>query len=355
LLPGVTGRQVKNSGMKIRLLFLGANLVFGALLIAGVAFTISSVAAVSGTMAAYRQVNEGLPNAAGVAVDNFQTTRIFDRDGELLQEVDDPTNPYGGWRTFVTMDQISPYLIDATVASEDATFWTHYGVEPTVTQQLVRALFPEKIGNDISYSRKGKEALAAVELERQYSKNDIMTMYLNLIFYGNRSYGIEAASQTFFEKHASELTLPEAALLAGLPQRPTAYNPTLDLDLAKRRQQYVLDQMAKLGYITRAEAKQAWETPLNLREGQRTGLIANAPHFVTYVGGYVRRGVLPGRFADHDVYRYGIATGSREDCRGAGCRSRSLQRTQWLDGGDGPLEWRDLSDGRFGQLRRRDH
>lgn len=321
LLPGVTGRQVKNSGMKIRLLFLGANLVFGALLIAGVAFTISSVAAVSGTMAAYRQVNEGLPNAAGVAVDNFQTTRIFDRDGELLQEVDDPTNPYGGWRTFVTMDQISPYLIDATVASEDATFWTHYGVEPiaivrgafinaggtgssggsTVTQQLVRALFPEKIGNDISYSRKGKEALAAVELERQYSKNDIMTMYLNLIFYGNRSYGIEAASQTFFEKHASELTLPEAALLAGLPQRPTAYNPTLDLDLAKRRQQYVLDQMAKLGYITRAEAKQAWETPLNLREGQRTGLIANAPHFVTYVGGYVRE-----HLGDEAYYRGGL-------------------------------------------------
>ena len=321
LLPGVTGRQVTNSGMKLRLLLLGANLVLGALLIAGVAFTISSVAAVSGTMAAYRQVNEGLPNAAGVAVDNFQTTRIFDRDGELLQEVDDPTNPYGGWRTFVTVDQISPYLIDATVAAEDATFWTHRGVEPvaivrgafinaggtgssggsTVTQQLVRALFPEKIGNDISYTRKAKEALAAVELERQYSKNDIITMYLNLIFYGNRSYGIEAASQTFFEKHASELTLPEAALLAGLPQRPTAYNPTLDLELAKQRQQYVLDQMTKLGYITRAEAKQAWETPLNLRDGQRTGLIANAPHFVTYVGSYIKE-----HLGEEAYYRGGL-------------------------------------------------
>ncbi len=321
LLPGVTGRQENNSGTKIRLLLLGANLVLGALLIAGVAFVISSVAAVSGTMAAYRQVNDGLPNAAGVAVDNFQTTRIFDRDGELLQEVDDPTNPYGGWRTFVTVDQISPYLIDATVAAEDATFWTHYGVEPvaivrgafinaggtgssggsTITQQLVRALFPEKIGNDISYTRKAKEALASVELEREYSKNDIMTMYLNLIFYGNRSYGIEAASQTFFEKHASELTLPEAALLAGLPQRPTAYNPTLDFDLAKRRQQYVLDQMAKLGYITRAEAKQAWETPLNLREGQRTGLIYNAPHFVTYVGSYIKE-----HLGEEAYYRGGL-------------------------------------------------
>jgi penicillin-binding protein 1C len=320
LLPGVTGRH-RSSGTKLRVLLLVGNLVFGALLLATGAFIVSTVGAVTGTMAAYRQVNEGLPNAAGVAVDNFQTTRIFDRNGELLQEVDDPTNPYGGWRTFVTLDQVSPYLIDATVAAEDATFWTHHGVEPiaivrgafinaggtgssggsTVTQQLVRALFPEKIGYDISYTRKGKEALAAVELERQYSKTDIMTMYLNLIFYGSRSYGVEAASQTYFEKHASELTLPEAALLAGLPQRPTDYNPTINLDLAKQRQDYVLDQMVKLGYITRAEAREAYDTPLNLRQGQRTGLIHHAPHFVNYVGGYIKE-----HLGEEAYYRGGL-------------------------------------------------
>ncbi|HEV2108775.1 MAG TPA: transglycosylase domain-containing protein [Thermomicrobiales bacterium] len=320
LLPGITGRQ-GSSGTKLRLLLLAANVVLGALLLATGAFVISTVAAVSGTMAAYRQVNEGLPNAAGVAVDNFQTTRIYDRNGELLQEVDDPTNPYGGWRTFVTLDQVSPYLIDATVAAEDGTFWTHHGVEPiaivrgafinvggtgssggsTVTQQLVRALFPEKIGYDISYARKGKEALAAVEMERNYSKTDIMTMYLNLIFYGSRSYGIEAASQTYFEKHASELTLPEAALLAGLPQRPTDYNPTINLDLAKQRQDYVLDQMVKLGYITRAEAREAFDTPLNLRDGQRTGLIHHAPHFVNYVGSYIKE-----HLGEEAYYRGGL-------------------------------------------------
>ncbi|HEV2128810.1 MAG TPA: transglycosylase domain-containing protein, partial [Thermomicrobiales bacterium] len=124
---------------------------------------ITSVLGVTGTVAAYRQVNGELPNAAEIAVETFQTTRIYDRNGTLLQEVD---NPDYGWRTFVSLDQVSPYLVDATVAAEDATFWTNPGIEPagiaraavinvsgtgssgasTITQQLVRSIYPEKIG-----------------------------------------------------------------------------------------------------------------------------------------------------------------------------------------------------------------
>lgn len=265
-------------------------------------FTVITTAlGVAGTLAAYRNVNEDLPDAAGIAVDTFQTTKIYDRDGELLQEVD---NANYGWRTYVSLDEVSPWLIDATVAAEDATFWNNYGVEPvgivraafinisgagssgasTITQQLVRSIYPEKIGFDVTYTRKGREALAAVALSQQYSKTDIMTMYLNQIYYGNRSYGIEAASQTFFNKNAADLTLAEASFLAGMPQSPSYYAEYFDQ--AKIRQQYVLSQMAKYDYITEAEAEAAWNEPLQPAE-DRSGAVQNAPHFTQYVKDYI--------------------------------------------------------------------
>ncbi len=269
---------------------------------------ITSVVGIAGTMAAYRNVTEevDLASAGAITVDTFQTTRIYDRDGELLQEVD---NPDYGWRTFVGYEQISPYLVDATVAAEDSTFWTNYGVDPvgiaravvinvsgsgssgasTITQQLVGALYPDQINRfDISYSRKVREAMAAVALNQQYSKTDILTMYVNQIYYGNRSYGIEAAAQTYFNKHASELTLAEASMLAGLPQAPSSYDPSVEdnFPLAKQRQRYVLDQMVKYNYISRAEANEAFNQPLDIVQG-RSGAVQNAPHFTEYVRNYI--------------------------------------------------------------------
>jgi len=268
---------------------------------------VSAVAGVIGTMRAYKQVNKELPNAAAIAVDTFQTTRIFDRNGTLLQEVD---NPDYGWRTFVPLDKISQHIINATVSAEDSTFWTNYGVEPfaiirggvinlsgtgssggsTITQQLVRAIYPDKISAlDISYTRKFREALAAVALAQEYSKEDILTMYLNQIYYGARAYGIEAAAQTFFNKRASEVTVAEAAMLAGLPQAPSAYDPKTPegFELAKRRQRYVLDQMRKYRYISAAEAEAAWAEPLQVSQEPRTSMVRAAPHFTEYVRGYI--------------------------------------------------------------------
>ncbi len=265
---------------------------------------ISAAVGVAGTIRAYRDVNAKLPNAAEVAVDTFQTTRIYDRNGTLLQEVD---NPDYGWRTYMPLDKMSEDFINATVASEDSTFWTNQGVEPfailrggfiifsgagssggsTITQQLVRSIYPDQISAlDVSLTRKGREALAAYALNKRYSKTDILTMYVNQIYYGARAYGVEAAAQTFFNKHASELTLAESALLAGLPQAPSYYDPTTNFPMAKKRQQYVLDQMVKYRYITREEADVAWEEPLQIRES-RTGEIKSAPHFTEYVRGYV--------------------------------------------------------------------
>ena len=219
LLPGVTRRR-STAGKAIGALVglaVAFFLVFAATVVAG---ALSTAAAVAATVQQYQEINGSLPNAALVSADVFQTTRILDRNGVLLQEIADQDY---GWRTFVPFEKISPYLIDATVASEDATFWSHQGVEPfaiargaliiaggegssggsTITQKLVRSVHPDAIGAQVSIQRKWREGLAAVALERQFSKHDILTMYLNQIFYGNRSYGIEAAAQTYFHKSAA--------------------------------------------------------------------------------------------------------------------------------------------------------
>jgi penicillin-binding protein 1C len=318
LLPGVARRRStagKVIGVVVGLaltflLFFGVTVVLGA---------ISTAAAVAATVQQYQQINGSLPNAAHISADTFQTTRILDRNGELLQEIADQDY---GWRTFVPFEEISPRLIEATVAAEDATFWSHDGVEPyaifrgavimaggsgssggsTITQQLVRAVHPEAIGREFSIQRKWREALAAVALERQFSKHDIITMYLNLIFYGNRSYGIEAAAQTYFHKSAKELNLAEASLLAGIPQQPTNFNPALYPENARERQDYVLDQMVKLGYVTRAEANEAyanWPTVYEGRDGD--GLVLDHPHFVEYAKFYLRE-----KYPDKDFSKGGF-------------------------------------------------
>jgi membrane peptidoglycan carboxypeptidase len=306
LLPGVTnrGQKPKPFGGWVGILStLGITaLIFGAIFL--VVTIISAALGVVGTRAAYEDVNSGLPNAAEVAVDTFQTTRIYDRNGVLLQEVDNP-NPNAGWRTYVPMDKMSDDFINATVSAEDSTFWTNEGVEPvaivrgvfinlsgsgssggsTITQQLVRAIYPDQINAlDISYTRKAREALAAYALAQEYSKTDIFTMYVNQIYYGNRAYGIEAAANTYFDKHASDLTLAEAAFLAGMPQAPGWYEA--HFDDAKTRQDYVLDQMVKYRYITRAEADAAFAEHLDINI-DRSGAVSAAPHFTEYVRNYI--------------------------------------------------------------------
>jgi membrane peptidoglycan carboxypeptidase len=306
LLPGVTGRQKTDGSNRLRIAIGAAFLALVAVLVGLVTTVTSTAAGVAGTMRAYEEVNKDLPNAALVVADTYQTTRILDRNGVLLRELSSPDQG-AGWRTFVPLSEVSQDLIDATVAAEDATFWSHRGIEPTgilrglfinvsgsgssgastITQQLVRSLYPKKISAlDISYTRKGREALAAVALERKYSKQDIMTMYLNQIFYGNRSYGIEAAARTYFHKSAKDLNLAEASLLAGIPQQPTRFNPSLsqeNFDAAKVRQDYVLDEMVDNGYITQDEADAAYlETPRIYEGRESDGVVLDHPHFVQY-------------------------------------------------------------------------
>src|SRR3712207_2358622 len=202
LIPGISRRRA-SAGKVIGVLVGLAVAIFLFFAVTVVAGVLSTAAAVAATVSQYQEINGSLPNAAHVSADTFQTTRILDRNGVLLQEIADQDY---GWRTFVPFEKISPHLVNATIASEDATFWSHEGVEPyaivrgafiivggsgssggsTITQQLVRSVHPEAIGTEVSVQRKWREGLAAVALERQFSKHDILTMYLNQIFYGNR-------------------------------------------------------------------------------------------------------------------------------------------------------------------------
>ncbi len=222
-----------------------------------------------------------------------QSTKIYDRTGEhLLYEVYQDQK-----RTMVELDQIAPNAIKATVAVEDKNFYTHKGVRlisiiragvnnligrqagsggaSTLTQQLIKNTI---IGGEHSIFRKIKEAILALRLEKKYTKDEIMKMYLNEIPYGSTNYGIEAASQSYFRKKASELSLAESATLAALLKQPTRY--LNNLEMLKERRDVVLRLMFEQGYTTEEEKTAAQEEELKII---RNAGIMDAPHFVLYV------------------------------------------------------------------------
>jgi 1A family penicillin-binding protein len=226
-------------------------------------------------------------------------TQIFDRRGRLLYEVIDPAR---GRHAPVTLSDIPPYLLQATVATEDANFYRHPGVDvravlralwinlqggevlsggSTITQQLARNLLlsPEERAQR-TLTRKLRESILAWQLARAYSRDEILALYLNETYYGNYAYGVEAAAQAYFGRHVGELDLAQCALLAGLPQAPSAYNPLNNLAAARQRQQVVLGLMVKQGFIGQEDADLAAAEQLHFAS---TPFPIAAPHFVMYV------------------------------------------------------------------------
>ncbi len=238
-----------------------------------------------------------IPSVSGLASTGLpQDMLIFDRHGNLLADIGDQ----GDHRIVVPLSYVSPMLIEATIAIEDHSFYSNSGVDPgavlraaltdylhhgikqggsTISQQLVKQLF---IGQhpDNSLQRKAKEAVIAMEMNRHYTKNQILEMYLNTIFYGSQTYGIEAAARSYFRTNAHDLNLAQASMLAGLPQAPTEYNPLINLASAKKRQHEVLDAMVQYHYITQKEADAAYATPIAIYPPINH---FEAPYFVDYV------------------------------------------------------------------------
>ena len=189
----------------------------------------------------------------------FETTRILDRNKNVLYEVIDPN---AGRRNYVTLDKISPYLIATTLATEDKDFYTNPGFDPvailralwqnytsgdvvsgasTITQQLARTLLLSSTERtEQTVQRKAREIVLASEITRRYSKEEILELYLNENNYSNLAYGIEAASETYFNTTADKLTLGQAAFLAGLPQAPSVYNIFSNREGTLARQKQVL-------------------------------------------------------------------------------------------------------------------
>jgi len=229
----------------------------------------------------------------------IESTKIFDRTGKIiLYDIHGEEK-----RTIVKLDQISPYLKNATIVTEDANFYNHFGLDfrgiaraalgiitgnrsagggSTITQQFIKKAI---LTDERTWSRKIKEAVLSLELERRYSKDEILGFYLNQIPYGSNAYGTEAAAQTFFGKTAKELTLSEAALLAALPQAPSRLSPYgSHPEELKARQDYILDRMVKYNYVSEEEADAAKKETIKFST-QNHGL--KAPHFVMYVKEYL--------------------------------------------------------------------
>ncbi|MBU4216690.1 penicillin-binding protein [Candidatus Parcubacteria bacterium] len=223
-----------------------------------------------------------------------QSTKIYDRTGEtILYEIHGDEK-----RTLINLDEIPDYVEQATIAVEDKNFYKHSGFSffAILRTAITNVLFGKKAGgstltqqfvknsvltNEKTYTRKIKELILAYRLEKKFSKNEILQMYLNEIPYGSTSYGVEAASQRYFGKNVKNITLAEAAVLAALPQAPSRYSPYgTNLELLMGRQEHILDLMVEQGYITKDQADEAKKYPL---EFQKQDENIKAPHFVMYI------------------------------------------------------------------------
>ncbi|MQA00083.1 MAG: hypothetical protein GEU80_12280 [Dehalococcoidia bacterium] len=219
-------------------------------------------------------------------------TVVLDAQGGVLER-----DRREGLRIPVTLDEVAPIMVQATLAAEDQRFRSHPGVDPlamaraasevrsspsgasTITQQLARRLYLEDADLPLPL-RKAREALTALQLEARYSKEELLTAYLNDVYYGRGAYGIEAAARVYFGVSARHLTTEQAALLAGLPQLPAAYEPADHPGPARERRAYVLGRLRTLGVVDAAEAERADAAPLALAPLQPEPL---APHFAGYV------------------------------------------------------------------------
>lgn len=297
--------MIKRFFLTIFIVFLGAGLLATGFLVWG-----------------YYYVTRDLPNLS--RIEDYQppaVTKVLSSDGTLIAEF------YIERRYPVKLKDVPDLVKRAFLAAEDASFYDHQGVDPagiarailknfqsgnvkqggsTITQQVVKNLLlnPER-----KYTRKVKEAILAYRLEKRFSKDDILEIYLNQIFLGNGAYGILAASRIYFHKELADLTLAEVSLLAGLPQAPSDYSPISHYALAKKRRQYVLQQMVKAGFITAAQMDKTNKEEVTVYPaGQQN--VFGAPYFVREV-----RRIFGDRWRGLDLDRDGLEIRTTVDLR----------------------------------------
>lgn len=283
----------------------------------------------------YYRIASSLPdvNELRARASQFETTRILDRDGNILYEIIDPN---AGKRTFVPLERISPFLIAATIATEDKEYYNHPGFDPialaralwqnysageivsgasTITQQLARMLLLPDERFEQSYQRKAREIVLASEIDRRYSKEEILELYLNEIFFGSMAYGIEAAAETYFNTSAQDLTLWQSSFLAGLPQSPADHDIFKNREGTLSRNRDVLVLMYEMSLeknciyigegleevcIDAVQALEAAET-LEAYEFTPPTFQMKYPHWVVYI-----QSLLESQFDPQTIYRSGF-------------------------------------------------
>jgi penicillin-binding protein 1A len=260
----------------------------------------------------YYVLHQELPSIA--ALKDYRpsiATRVYADNNELIDEF------FMEDRKIIKLSEVPKVVIQAFVAAEDARFYQHTGFDlvsmtrafyknieagrivqggSTITQQVAKSLY---LSSERSYMRKIKEAILAYKIDKYLSKDEIMNLYLNHIYLGHGTYGIEAASQGYFGKSARHLNLAEASLLAGLPKAPSSYSPFLHLDKARQRQAYVLERMVEDEYITAAEKERALTAPITLKSIRPKEKIA--PYFVENIRKYIME-----KYGSDVLYKEGL-------------------------------------------------
>ncbi|HSH85355.1 MAG TPA: transglycosylase domain-containing protein, partial [Guyparkeria sp.] len=281
----------------------------------------------------YHIYNTQLPSVAELGEVRYQMPmRIHDRDGGLMAE-------YGNERRFpVSYDEIPQVVVDAFIAAEDDRFFQHVGVDfigltravvelvrtgeksqggSTITMQVARNFY---LGREKTYTRKLHEILLAIKIDRTFSKEEVLALYLNKIFMGHRAYGVKAAAQVYFDKDLPELTLAEAAMLAALPKAPSTTNPVTNPDRALARRAYVLGRMLRLGKIDQSSFDRAMSEALPGRLFISAEVVTRAPYAAE-----MARHDLVEQFGE-DAYRLGLSVHTSIDPKAQASARRAFRQ-----------------------------
>jgi len=242
------------------------------------------------------------------------SSQVFDIHGRLITTLHSDQN-----RIPIDINKVPQNLQNAFIAAEDNRFYDHIGIDPrgifraiwanvthhgiaqggsTITQQLAKNAF---LSQEQTLKRKIQEAMLALEIERKYSKKEILEMYMNQIYFGQGAYGIQTAAKTYFGKDVNELSLAQCAMLAGLPNSPNYYSPFNKLEIAKERQSVVIDQMVKYGYISQADGEKAKKADLELAKKKQSVLNPETSYFIDYVSQKVAE-----KYGDDALYKEGL-------------------------------------------------
>ena len=278
-----------------------------------VSFLVVSLFLLAGILfSTFRWASMGLPSPQKLqTIEPAVKTEVYDINGKLIHEF------FKENRSIVPLDRIPPDLVKGIIVVEDRQFRKHWGIDifgigraaikntfagrvregaSTITMQLARNLF---LTSERTLGRKIKEAILALRIERMYSKDEILQMYFNQIYFGEGAYGVQAAARVFFGKNIEELNLPECALLVGMPRNPREYSPRRHPEVALKRRNFVLNVMREEGVITKEACEEALRAPLGVTPGRMSQ--DQAPYFIETVRQY-----LDERYGSNQIYEGGL-------------------------------------------------